>query len=505
MKPLTANDAETKSPDHVEENLDKLKALFPEIVTEDGVNVDALKQLIGKTVTDTEEKYGLNWHGKRKARQLALTPSTGTLRPCPEDSVAWDTTRNLMIEGDNLEVLKLLQKSYAGKVKLIYIDPPYNTGKDFVYPDNFQDNISNYLQLTGQVEGGQKLSSNTEASGRFHTDWLNMIYPRLKLARNLLREDGAIFISIDDQEVKCLRAICDEIFGEENFVVPIIWQKRVTPENRRAFSFEHDYVLCYAKNADVFGEVRRLLPLTEEARNRYKNPDKDIRGDWQSVPAIAQAGHGTKSQFYKLKTPDGRLLDPPSGCCWRYTEERMIREISENRIWFGADGKGVPRIKRFLLDTGQGITPSTLWLADESGANEQAKKEVSELFSGEVVFDSPKPTKLLRRMFDITTENESCDLVLDFFAGSGTAGHAVMSQNIGDNGNRRYILVQLPEPLNPENTDQKVAADFCDKIKKPRTIAELTKERLRRAGKKIRAEWEARQSAAAQELELPNS
>src|ERR1019366_2629611 len=191
----------------------------------------------------------------------------------------------------------------------------------------------------------------------------------------------AIFISIDDQEVKCLRAICDEIFGEENFVVPIIWQKRVTPENRRAFSFEHDYVLCYAKNADVFGEVRRLLPLTEEARNRYKNPDKDIRGDWQSVPAIAQAGHGTKSQFYKLKTPDGRLLDPPSGSCWRYTEERMIREISENRIWFGADGKGVPRIKRFLLDTGQGITPSTLWLADKARANEKAKKELSKFFS----------------------------------------------------------------------------------------------------------------------------
>src|ERR1035441_5497719 len=218
MKPFTANDAETKSPDLVAENLAKLKALFPELVTEDGVNVDVLKQLLGQTVTDAEEKYGLNWHGKRKARQLALTPSTGTLRPCPEDSVAWDTTRNLMIEGDNLEVLKLLQKSYAGKVKLIYIDPPYNTGKDFVYPDNFQDNIRNYLELTGQVEGGQKISSNTETSGRFHTDWLNMMYPRLKLALNLLRKDGVLFISIDDNEIANLRKACDELLGPENFL-----------------------------------------------------------------------------------------------------------------------------------------------------------------------------------------------------------------------------------------------------------------------------------------------
>jgi adenine-specific DNA-methyltransferase len=235
MQKLTAADPETQSPDLAKENLAALRALFPELVTEGvngvSVNLDVLKQLVGdRTVTDAEEKYGLNWHGKRKARQLALTPSTGTLRPCPEDSVDWDTTQNLMIEGDNLEVLKLLQKSYAGKVKIIYIDPPYNTGKDFVYPDNFQDNIKNYLELTGQTgEGGRKLSSNTEASGRFHTDWLNMMYPRLKLARNLLREDGVIFVSIDDGELDSLRALFDEVFGEENFVVQIIWRKRSTP------------------------------------------------------------------------------------------------------------------------------------------------------------------------------------------------------------------------------------------------------------------------------------
>ena len=490
MQKLTANDPETKSPDTVVENVSRLRALFPELVTEgpDGVavNLDVLKQLVGdRTVTDAEEKYGLNWHGKRRARQLALTPSTGTLRPCPEDSVDWDTTQNFMIEGDNLEVLKLLQKSYAGKIKLIYIDPPYNTGKDFVYPDNFQDSIRNYLELTKQTEGGRKASSNTEANGRFHTDWLSMIYPRLKLARSLLRNDGAIFISIDDSEVGNLRAVCDEVFGQENFIVPIIWQKRITPENRRAFSFEHDYILCYARSGEAFVESRHLLPLTDEARARYKNPDRDHRGDWQSIPAIAQAGHGTKSQFYKLHTPDGRLLDPPPGCCWRYTEDRMKEEVADNRIWFGADGTGVPRIKRFLGDAKQGLTPSTMWSAKDVGANEHAKKQLSQLFDGDVVFDSPKPVGLVDHMLSICTDNDHVDVVLDFFAGSGTTAHAVVARNAADGGNRRFVLVQLPEPLDPEAKEQKTAADYCDKLNKSRTIAELTKERLRRAAKKV--------------------
>ena len=489
MKPLTPDEPQTKSADILAENVAALEKLLPEAFTEGKIDFEVLKQLLGGTVDERDEKYGLNWNGKRRARQIALTPSTGTLRPCPAESVDWDTTQNLMIEGDNLEVLKLLQKSYAGKVKLIYIDPPYNTGEDFVYPDNFQDNIRNYLELTGQVDGnGNKIASNTEASGRFHTDWLNMMYPRLKLARNLLREDGVIFISIDDGEVRQLRSICDEIFGEENFVVPVIWQKRITPENRRAFSFEHDYVICYARSAETFGETRKLLPLTEEARKRYRNPDNDPRGDWLSVPAIAQAGHGTKSQFYRLGAPDGRLIDPPPGCCWRYTEERMAREISESRIWFGADGGGVPRIKRFLSEARQGLTPSTLWFAEEVGANEQAKKEVSDLFETQIIFDSPKPTGLIRRMQDISTEKTSGDIVLDFFAGSGTTAHAVMLQNASDGGNRRYFVVQLPEPLNVENSAQRVAADYCDKLKKPRNIAELTKERLRRAARKIRAQ-----------------
>lgn len=301
------------------------------------------------------------------------------------------------------------------------------------------------------------------------------MYPRLYLARNLLREDGALFISIDDQEVRNLRAICDEVFGEENFVVPLIWQKRITPENRRAFSFEHDYILCYARSADVFGETRRLLPLTEEARNRYKNPDNDPRGDWQSVPAIAQAGHGTRLQFYKLKTPGDRLLDPPPGCCWRYTEERMLKEMAQNNIWFGADAQGVPRIKRFLSDTRQGITPSTLWLAAEAGANEKAKKEVSDLFDGEIVFDSPKPTLLVQRMLNIATENQNNDVVLDFFGGSGTTAHAVLDLNRQDSGNRKFIVVQLPEPTG--------RPDYV-------TIAEITKERVRRAITKLNHEDE---------------
>lgn len=284
MKKITAEDPQTKSPDLAAENVAALRALFPELITEGpegvSVNVDVLKALVGdRAVTDAGEKYGLNWHGKRQARQLALTPSTGTLRPCPEESVDWDTTRNLMIEGDNLEVLKLLQKSYAGKVKLIYIDPPYNTGKDFVYPDNFQDSIRNYLEITGQVGEGGKLSSNTEASGRFHTDWLNMMYPRLKLARSLLSEDGVIFVSIADQEVQNLRSVMDEIFGPENFVAAVIWHKMDSPKNTAMhFSEDHDYVLVYAKNAESWRP--NGLERTEEMIARYKNPDNDPRGVW---------------------------------------------------------------------------------------------------------------------------------------------------------------------------------------------------------------------------------
>ena len=487
MQKIEATSAQAQSADLMEANIEQLKALFPELITEgpDGVtvNVDVLKTLVGdKTATDADERYGLNWHGKRQARKLALTPSTGTLIPCPEDSVDWDTAQNLMIEGDNLEVLKLLQKSYAGKVKLIYIDPPYNTGKDFVYPDNFQDNVKNYLELTGQVQGVQKISSNTESSGRFHTDWLNMIYPRLKLARDLLHDEGVLFVTIDSSEFDNLSSVLKELMGPENFATTFIWEKRRSRENRKAFSVNHDYVVCIAKNKVIFETVRGMLPLTDEARNRYTNPDNDPRGVWQSVAITAQAGHGTKSQFYTISTPSGRLVDPPSGNCWRFTHDRLTELIGENRIWFGQDGGNVPRQKMFLAEQEEGLTPHTLWTADEVGTTDSAKRDLNSLFGDQAVFDTPKPVELIQRMVGIGCDKDG--LVVDFFAGSGTTAEAVLQQNAQDGGSRRYILVQLPEPLDPADKNQKIASDFCDSIGKPRNIAELTKERLRRAAVK---------------------
>ena len=323
MQKLTAADPETHSPDQVAENLAALQALFPELITEgaDGVavNIDVLKALVGdKTVSDADEKYGLNWHGKRRARQLALTPSTGTLRPCPEDSVDWDTTQNLMIEGDNLEVLKLLQKSYAGKVKLIYIDPPYNTGKDFVYPDNFQDNIKNYLELTGQTgEGGKNLSSNTDASGRFHTDWLNMMYPRLKLARSLMKEDGVIFISIGDNEIDNLRKICDEIFGQENFCAQFIWNTEGNTDNQYLVKVNHEYIVGYYKNIDysskAIGHV--VDPNTPESSNLWKGiADNNInKNNPANPPALVELPIGfpcaEENLFYPKKNVDDAFFE----------------------------------------------------------------------------------------------------------------------------------------------------------------------------------------------------
>ena len=483
MKPLKLADPETKSADVVAENIDRLKELFPEIWVEGKVDFEVLKQLLGGTVDEQDEKYGLNWHGKRLARQIALTPSTGTLRPSQEDSMDWDTTRNLMIEGDNLEVLKLLQKSYAGKVKLIYIDPPYNTGNDFIYPDNFQDNIKNYLELTGQVDGnGNKISSNTEASGRFHTDWLNMMYPRLKLARSLLRDDGIVFISIDDGELSNLRDICDEVFGPENFVVCFVWEKRTNRENRKTISSRHDYIVCYCREKSLLGEALKPLPMTEEAIARYRNPDNDPRGRWKSDPATAQAGHGTKSQFYVLRAPNGTEHTLESGRCWLYTEEVMNRAIQDGRIWFGQDGNGVPRIKTYLDEKERTLTPESIWFADEVSTNENAKNVLKELMDGEAVFDTPKPVELVEMTVRLGARD---GIVLDFFAGTGTTGESVLRQNAIDNGSRRYILVQLPEPLDIEDKDQRTAATFCDKLGKRRNIVELTKERLRRAGRKI--------------------
>jgi len=469
MQRITDQDPESKSPDIVAENIDQLKALFPEAFMEGKVDFDVLKQLLGGTVEEREEKYGLNWHGKRRARQLALTPSTGTLRPCPEDSVDWDTTRNLMIEGDNLEVLKLLQKSYAGKVKLIYIDPPYNTGKDFVYPDDFQDNIKNYLQLTGQVDGtGHKIASNTEASGRFHTDWLNMMYPRLKLAKSLLRPDGAIFISIDDNERDNCRKLCDEIFGEENFAAACVWQKRYSRENRGAIGDAHEYLLVYTASLDFFQESRSLIPMTEDQAEVYKNLNNDPKGRWRAVPMTAQGFR--PNQMYEIVTPSGARHTPPEGRCWSTVESQFLKLKEEGRIYFGKDGSAQPGVIRYLSQV-EGLVPWTWWPSSEVGHTDEARKEIREIFGTQTVYDTPKPLRLLKRVLEIGAGNDG--IVLDFFAGSGTTAQAIMLLNAKDGGKRRFVLVQLPEPTGQE---------------KLKTIADITKERLRVASQKIRDE-----------------
>jgi adenine-specific DNA-methyltransferase len=487
MQKLTAADPESHSPDLAAENLAALQALFPELITEgpDGVvvNVDVLKALVGdKTVSDADEKYGLNWHGKRRARQLALTPSTGTLRPCPEESVDWDTTQNLMIEGDNLEVLKLLQKSYAGKVKLIYIDPPYNTGKDFVYPDNFQDNIKNYLELTGQTgEGGKRLSTNTEASGRFHTDWLNMMYPRLKLARNLLREDGAIFISCDDGEVDNLRIILDDIFGLENFVAQFVWKARQFTDARATtnVSTDHEYILAYARDAGF------ALRGVERDESKFTNPDNDPRGPWmsRSMLGLATRDQRPNLHYHIIEPVTGRRFPPNPSTGWRYSSEKMHRLIEERSILFPSKDDGRPREKKFRKDM---LAEFIAFRTIIDGVHTaDGTEEIRSLF-GKEVFSFPKPTELLRQLVEQVTDTG--DIVMDFFAGSGTTAHAVWQQNKDPEDLQRWILVQLPEPLDNCNKDQKVAADFCDALNKPRNIAELTKERLRRAAMKIREE-----------------
>ncbi len=485
IRKIEAHSPEAQSADLVADNIAKLKSMFPELVTETTqsgkttatFNVEVLKNLIGDaTAVESEEKYGLNWHGKRRARQIALTPSTGTLRPCPEQSVEWDTTQNLMIEGDNLEVLKLLQKSYAGKVKLIYIDPPYNTGKDFVYPDNFQDNIKNYLELTGQTESGRKISSNTDASGRFHTDWLNMIYPRLKLAHSLLQSDGVVFVSIADHEIHNLRAAMNEVFGEENFVATVIWQKVYSPKNSaRHFSEDHDYIVVYAKNSETW--TPRLLPRTEEMEARYANQDNDPRGPWKAGDLSARNFYGEGT--YPITTPSGRQLPgPPPGTYWRVSRPKFDELDSDNRIWWGSDGSNVPAIKRFLSEVKDGRVPQTLWTYEEVGHTQEAKKELIatvDFPNSDVVFDTPKPTRLLRRILQLTTSPDGNDLVLDFFAGTGSTMDAVYQQNAEDGGKRRCILVQLPEPL----AGGEVAGWT--------SIADITRARLVGAGKRHRA------------------
>lgn len=470
-----------KSKDILAENIERLKDIFPEAFTEDKVDLEVLKQLLGEKVEEKEEKYGLNWNGKRQARQLALTPSTGTLRPCPEESVDWDTTQNLMIEGDNLEVLKLLQKSYAGKVKMIYIDPPYNTGKDFVYPDDYRDNIKNYLELTGQLEGGQKISSNSEASGRFHTDWLNMMYPRLKLARNLLRDDGVIFISIDDNEVANLRKVCDEIFGEENFEGHIHWRRRHNQPNdpTKMIALVTEHIICYSRDKVAYKESGvGKIALT----GNFANPDNDPRGDWASKPW--KVGSDQSGTHYSITTPTGRVYEEE----WMGEKKTYESLLADNRIFFPDNGNGAPRKKYFRSEREEeGQCATNWWPHEQFGHNQAANSLMLRLLGEKNVFSNPKPIELMNGIINVGNV-KGTDIVLDFFAGSGTTAHALILRNVADSGSRRYILIQLPETVNPTNKDQKIAADFCIRLGKPLNIAELTKERLRRAGNKIREE-----------------
>lgn len=478
MKQLTAADPETKSPDMRAENLAALRALFPELVTEgpDGgaVNLDVLKELVGdQTVTDAEEKYGLNWHGKRRARQLALVPSTGTLRPCQADSVDWDTTQNLMIEGDNLEVLKLLQKSYAGKVKLIYIDPPYNTGKDFVYPDNFQDNIKNYLELTGQIEGGRRLSSNPEYGGRFHTDWLNMMYPRLKIARQLLREDGVILISIDDTEIANLRACLDELWGQENLLAIMIHQRAKGGGQAKQVVKGHDYIIGFARNIEACPPLRRdkvVQGKIEMIDGKEYLVDNDVvRKQFGKYDKSAGDRRCFYEELLQYKGPEAK--------------EEIDLRLANGELFLAPWENGLQVIcKRTLIEDATSKLYSIIRVLSEEG-----KKDLEALGLA-TVFAYPKPVELISQLVRAATSSESRDIIIDFFAGSGTTGHAVIAQNAADSGNRRYILVQFDEPLDPEDKDQKSAANLCDTLKKPRNIAELTKERLRRAANKIREE-----------------
>ncbi|MEO5327420.1 MAG: site-specific DNA-methyltransferase [Magnetococcus sp. THC-1_WYH] len=466
MKKLTPNDPEMQSTDLLGENIARLKALFPEAFTEGRIDFAVLKELLGGHVDEREEKYGLNWHGKRQARRLALTPSTGTLRPCPTESVDWETTQNLIIEGDNLEVLKLLQKSYAGRVKLIYIDPPYNTGKDFVYPDDYRDNIKNYLELTGQVDGeGRRMSSNTEASGRFHTDWLNMMYPRLRLAHNLLQDDGVIVISIDDNEIQRLRMVCDDLFGEENFAGTILWKKKTNGNNMGIIPPVHDYLVCYGKrlqNTSILG-----IPMSnKEISADYSNPDNDPRGDWNT--SDLSANH--KGPHFPITNPvTGEIHFPPNGRYWVFNEKEVLSRIADGRIIFGKSGTTKPVQKKFLSERSSLRKRVESWW-DSHGYNEEGTAEIGQLMTTKI-FDHSKPSRLMRNIVEMSTMDN--DLIVDFFAGSGTTAHAVLDLNKQDGGNRRFILVQLPEP-----TGQKEYP----------TIAEITKERIRRVIKKLNAE-----------------
>ena len=475
-----------QSSNGVEDNITKIAQLFPDCVTETVdersgqpkhlIDFEKLKQNLSDSVmSERAERYQFTWPDKSKAILLANSPINATLRPCREDSVDFDNTQNLYIEGDNLDVLKCLKETYLHKVKMIYIDPPYNTGNDFVYEDDFAQSSEEYLANSGQFdEQGNRMFTNAESNGRFHTDWLNMIYPRLKVARDLLTDDGVIFISIDDNEVENLRKVCDEVFGEQNFIATLIWERAFAPKNDAKFiSSSHDYIVMCAKRIENFKIGR--LERTQEANARYSNPDNDPRGVWTSGDMLVKTYN--KSCDYPITTPSGKIVNPVPGRCWRFSEESFLEKVKDNRIWFGPEGNGVPRVKRFLSELKfEGMAPTSILFHKEVGHSQEGSKEVTALFGDKGVFDGPKPIRLLQRLLTLANLDDN-SIILDFFSGSASTAHAVMKMNAEKQKHCPFIMVQLPEHISEKKKEQGYE-----------TVCEIGKERIRRAGKKIKEE-----------------
>ncbi len=461
-----------------QEKIEALKQILPETFTEGKIDWEKLKATLGENINFSNERYVLNWAGKSDAFKVLQTPTTKTLVPAKEESVNFDETENIFIEGENLEVL---QKSYFGRVKMIYIDPPYNTGNDsFIYPDKFSETKAEYEKRVGDKDEEGYMTKdgmfrkNSKENGQYHSNWLNMMMPRLYLAKNLLRQDGVIFVSIDDNEMHNLRLLMNEIFGEENFVAQIIWERAFSPKNdAKYYSENHDYILVYSKNIQYFQAGR--LERTEEANSRYKNYDNDPRGLWISDNLTVKTY--SKKYDYPITTPNGTIINPAHGSCWRVSKEKFEELVSDNRIWFGENGGNVPRLKRFLSEVQEGMVPTTLWKHKDVGHNQEGRQELKKLFDDQGFFDGPKPVKLLKRILEIANVGKN-DLILDFFSGSGTTAHAVMDLN-KDGGNRKYICVQLPELCDEKSEAYKAGYN---------TIADIAKERIRRAGKKIQEE-----------------
>lgn len=472
--------------DLVKENIEKLKELFPTIVKEDKIDFEELRLILGEDINNNKEQYSFVWNGKTEATKLAQKRSTGTLRPCIEESKNWDTTKNIYIEGDNLEVLKLLQSSYNGRIKMIYIDPPYNTGHDFVYKDNFEDNIANYKEVTGQAQ-----KSNADTDGRYHTNWLNMMYPRLRLARNLLKEDGVIFISIDDAEQANLKKICDDIFGDDNFLTDLIWNSTKSVTNTALISVAHTHTLVYFKKKQYFIENRDKFRLIDNGEG-FENPDNDPRGPWKADPF--QVGGWRPNQQYEIKNPNtGEIYKPNPGCSWKNDYDKYLELVNDNRIVFGKTGESGPQRKRFIWEaTERGKVSTTLWTDVETTTN--GTQQIKNLFNNKAVFSNPKPVGLIKRLLELGSNEDS--IILDFFSGSSTTAHAVMEMNNKDNKQRRFIMVQFPENLDKnleESTNDNKqtiinSIEVCDEINAKHYLTEIGKERIRRAGEKIKEE-----------------